>query len=122
MLSTIEKKCHQIEQNLNQLKESVKKGIDNCKVKVEQCQEFNIGSMTEQLQADYLDRYEGFQTQIHQLSQFGDSSALIEHHICILNRKFKKRCHESSKAIFKQRSVHDSAYFTRWYRLYNSSR
>ena len=36
----------------------------------------NFKSMIEELQADYLDRYEGVQVHIHQVSQFDNCSAL----------------------------------------------
>ena len=40
------------------------------------CQKINFHSKTEQIQADYLDRYEGAQAQIHWVSQFDDTSAV----------------------------------------------
>ena len=36
----------------------------------------DFDSMSEELQADYLDGYDGVQVQIHQVSQFDDSSAV----------------------------------------------
>ena len=41
----------------------------------------NFDSVTEQLPTDYLDRYEGVQTQIHQLCQSDESSALSTTHL-----------------------------------------
>ena len=40
------------------------------------CQEVNFDSMTEQIQADYLDRHRGVQPQTHQISQSDDSGAI----------------------------------------------
>ena len=40
------------------------------------CQEIDFENMTEQFQVDYLDRYEGVHAEIHQVSQFDESSAV----------------------------------------------
>ena len=40
------------------------------------CQEVDFNNMTEQLQADYLYRHKVVQGEIHQVSQFGESSAV----------------------------------------------
>ena len=52
------------------------KGYRQLESEIQPCQKINFDSMTEELQADYLDRYEGVQAWIHQVSQFDDSSAV----------------------------------------------
>ena len=61
--------------------------------------------MTEQLQADYLDRYEGVQAQIHQACQFDDSSAV---HTIYLGRikRSRKKFPKCSRGIFNHRSIY----------------
>ena len=71
--------------------------------------------MTEELQVDYLDRYGGFQVQIHQESQCDVSSAVSTTFLGKTDRSRKD-------VILNYRSVHNSTYFTRWYRFQNTSR
>ena len=52
--------------------------------------------MTEQVQADYLDKYKGVQAQIHQVSKFYHSGIVSTKHFS-KSSKAKKRCHKSSK-------------------------
>ena len=60
----------------NPTKGKCQKGYGQPQGKNRTCQEVNPDSMTEQLQIDQLDRYEGVQAQIHQVSQFDDSNAV----------------------------------------------
>ena len=46
--------------------------------------------MTEQLQTDYLDRYEGVQTETHHASQFDGSSAVSTTYLGNVN--MSRRC------------------------------
>ena len=41
---------------------------------VQPCQKITFDNMTEELQADYFDRYEGFQAWKHLVSQFDEST------------------------------------------------
>ena len=45
--------------------------------------------MIKELQADFLDRYKGVQAQIHQLSQFVDSSAMSTTYLHKTDKKRK---------------------------------
>ena len=49
------------------------KGYGQTKGESRTCQEVAFDNMTKQLQEDYLDRYEGVQAEIHQVSQFDES-------------------------------------------------
>ena len=40
------------------------------------CQEFDFDNITDKLQTEHLDRYEGVQGEIHQVSQFDEFSAV----------------------------------------------
>ena len=64
--------------------------------------------MTEQLYADYLDRYEGIQAQIHQISQFDDTSVLSTTYFDRIERS--RRDILMLKSNFNHRSVYNSGY------------
>ena len=68
------------------------------------CLEVNFDSLTEQLQADYLDRYEGVQAQTHQVCQFDYSNVVSTTYVGRTERS-RSRCHKGSTAIFNHRSV-----------------
>ena len=52
------------------------RGYRQLQSEVQTCQMINFDSMTEELQAHFLNRYEDVQTQINQVSQFDDSSVV----------------------------------------------
>ena len=52
------------------------KGYRQIKGKCRTCQEFDFDNMTKQVQVNYLDRYEGVQEEIHEMSQIDESRAV----------------------------------------------
>ena len=68
--------------------------------------------MTEELQADYLDRYEGVQSWIHQVSQFDDSSAVNTTYLGKTD-KTSKNFIKAQEQFFKYGSLHKNGDFTR---------
>ena len=69
---------------------SFKRGINKLKAESRRCKEIDFDNITEQLQTDYLERYEGFQREIHQVRQFDESSAVNTKYLGSVNMKKKK--------------------------------
>ena len=67
---------------LKSTEEKCQKGYRQLQCENRIYQEVNFESMVEQLQADYLDRYEGLQEQMHKMSQSHDSSAVSSTYLC----------------------------------------
>ena len=89
------------------------KGYRQLKSEIQPYQESNFDSMTEELQADYLDRYEGVQVQICQVSQFDDSSAVSTTYFSKTDRT-RKDAIEVQEQFSNTNQSTTVGYFTRW--------
>ena len=65
MLSIIEKNYYQDRVKFKPTKGKCQKSYRQLQDQIQPCQETHFDSITEELQADYLCRYEGVQVQIH---------------------------------------------------------
>ena len=97
------------------------KGYRQLQSEVQLCQRYILIVWQKNSKQVYLDRYEGVQAQIHQVSQFGDSSAVSTTYVGKTD-KTREKCYKGSRANFKYGSLHNSSYFTTWYRVQNTSR
>ena len=86
------------------------------KVENGKCEEVNFDSMTEQLPADYLDRYVSVQAEIHQEGQCDKSNAARTTYLDRIEMALREST-KSTREIFTYKSVYNNWYFTGWFRL-----
>ena len=75
------------------------KGCRKIKGEGRTCQEIDFDNMTEQLQTDHLDRYEGVQAGIHQVSQFDEPSAVSTTYLGKVNMSRKDAFREQEQYL-----------------------